>query len=621
MPSIAFLAPDEEMLTIARTTLAKSHPDIRLEQGLLSAGVRKARTLAQEGVEIIITRGGTADAVRDAQLGLTVVDVPITGLEMIRALEEAKQHGRRIAVIAFPVMIMGIECLGPILDIDLRCYPIRSEFKAEAAVNRAIRGGADAIIGGVIAMQTSQKRHHPFVMIRSGAEGITQAILEAKRIAEARRLERVKSTLFQTVLDYAYEGIVSIDHNREVVTFNPEAERITRIDGKRAMGQQIRAILPQLKLDSLLTTGKDELGQVIDIGKIQILCNKVTIRVQGSTIGAVATFQDTGKIQQWEANIRKKTYAQEHTAVYTFADIIGSSRQMRHCVAVAEQFAAADASVLISGETGTGKELFSQSIHNASERGHQPFVAINCAALPAQILESELFGYVGGAFTGASQKGKPGLLEIAHRGTLLLDEIAEMDYSLQSKLLRVIQERKVMRLGSDRVLPVDIRLMAATNKNLKALVGANRFRADLYYRLNVLRLHLPPLRERPEDIETFAQTFLEKQAAQRNRCLRFSRAAMELLIRHPWPGNVRELQNTIERIVAVCRQENIRAEMVLQMMQEDELSEPFTVSAGAMGMEAIRQALADARGRRAEASKILGISRSTLWRRMKNLGA
>ena len=209
-------------------------------------------------------------------------------------------------------------------------------------------------------------------MIRSGAEGIIQATLEAKRIAEARRLEKVKSTLFQTVLDYAYEGIISIDQDRQVVTFNPEAERITRIDGKRAIGRKIQDTLPQLKLERLLTTGKDELGQVIDVGRVQILCNKVPIRVQGTTIGAVATFQDTGKIQQWEANIRKKIYAEEHTAVFTFADVIGSSRQIRHCVAVAEQFAAADSSILISGETGTGKEVFSQSIHNASKRGQQP---------------------------------------------------------------------------------------------------------------------------------------------------------------------------------------------------------------------------------------------------------
>jgi len=616
MPLIAFLAPDEEMLATARATLSKTHPDVLLEQGLLSAGVRKARTLAREGVEIVVTRGGTASAINEALLGLTVVDVPITGLDMIRALEEARHRGRHIAVIAFPMMIMGIDCLGPILDIELRCYPIYSEFKAEANVTKAIKDGAEVVIGGVIAMQASRKLNHPFVMIRSGAEGITQAILEAKRIAEARRLEKVKSTLFQTVLDYAYEGIVSIDQDHKVITFNPEAERITRIDGKRAMSQKIQETLPQLKLERLLTTGKDELGQVIDIGKIQILCNKVPIRVQGTTIGAVATFQDTGKIQQWEANIRKKIYAEEHIATFTFADVIGTSRQIRRCVAVAEQFAAADASILISGETGTGKEVFSQSIHNASKRGQQPFVAINCAALPAQILESELFGYVGGAFTGASLKGKPGLLEIAHGGTILLDEIAEMDYSLQSKLLRVIQEKKVMRLGSDRIQHTDIRLIAATNKNLKELVAANRFRADLYYRLNVLRLHLPSLRERPEDIELYVGTFLDKHTNKLHHRLRFSRAAMEVLIRHPWPGNVRELQNTIERIVAVCRQDTVQAEMVRQMMREDEEMEPFQTSA----VEPIKQALAHSRGRKAEAAKRLGISRSTLWRRMKSLG-
>ncbi|MHB9098843.1 MAG: sigma 54-interacting transcriptional regulator [Syntrophales bacterium] len=620
MPLIAFLAPDEEMLATARATLAKTHPDVQLEQGLLSAGVRKARTLAREGVEIVITRGGTALAINEARLGLTVVEVPITGLDMIRALEEARHTGRHIAVIAFPSMIMGIDCLGPILDIELKRYPISSEFKAEANVLKAVREGAEVVIGGVITVQAARRHNRPCVMIRSGAEGIIQATLEAKRIAEARRIEKVKSTLFQTVLDYAYEGIISIDQDCHVVTFNPEAERITRIDKKRAIGRIVQDILPQLKLERLLTTGKDELGQVIDIGRVRILCNKVPIRVHGTTLGAVATFQDAGKIQQWEANIRKKIYAEEHTAVFTFADVIGPSRQIRHCVAVAEQFAAADSSILISGETGTGKEVFSQSIHNASSRGQQPFVAINCAALPADILESELFGYVGGAFTGASQKGKPGLLEIAHGGTLLLDEIAEMDYSLQSKLLRVIQERKVMRLGSDRVLPVDIRLIAATNKNLKELVAANRFRADLYYRLNVLRLHLPPLRERPEDIAQCAGTFLEKRATQLKRRLRFSRAALEVLIRHPWPGNVRELQNTIERIVAVCRQDTVRAEMVLQMMREDEMSEPFAVGARATGVETIRKALAEARGRQSEAAKILGISRSTLWRRMKSLG-
>jgi len=194
-----------------------------------------------------------------------------------------------------------------------------------------------------------------------------------------------------------------------------------------------------------------------------------------------------------------------------------------------------------------------------------------------------------------------------------------MDYSLQSKLLRVIQEKKVMRLGSDRIQHTDIRLIAATNKNLKELVAANRFRADLYYRLNVLRLHLPSLRERPEDIEQYVGIFLEKHTTKLSRRLRFSRAAMEVLIRHPWPGNVRELQNTIERIVAVCRQDTVRADIVLQMMREDEISEPFAIGTRATGVEMIRKALAEARGKQSEAAKILGVSRSTLWRRMKTL--
>jgi transcriptional regulator with PAS, ATPase and Fis domain len=231
-----------------------------------------------------------------------------------------------------------------------------------------------------------------------------------------------------------------------------------------------------------------------------------------------------------------------------------------------------------------------------------------------------LFGYVGGAFTGASQKGKPGLLEIAHGGTLFLDEISELDYSLQSKLLRVIQERKVMRLGSDRVLPIDIRIITATNKNLKESVAEKRFRADLYYRLNVLRLHLPPLRDRPGDIEPCIRRFLERHATPLHRRLQFSRPALEVLLGYAWPGNVRELQNIIERIVAVCKEKAVREEMVLQMMQEDEPSEPFTVSQRVTPADRIRNALLDARGRQGHAAKLLGISRSTLWRRMKKLG-
>ncbi len=619
---IVFLAPDAEIFATATATLSENHPDIRIEQGLLSAGVVRARELARQGVEIIITRGGTASEIKKALPDMIVVEVSITGFDILRTIDEARQHGPHIGVVAFPSMVIGIDCLAPILDVELRHYLIQNEYEAEFQVLQAFQEGADVVIGGVITSQASKKHHVPHVLIRSGAEGILQAAQEARRIFEARLLEKLKSTLFRTVLDYSYEGVISIDRDERIAIFNPVASRITGIPGPDALGKPIAQVLPRLNLDRLIHTGREELGQIIELQGAQILCNKLPILVNEKISGAIATFQDTGKIQQWEAAIRKKTFAGGHTATFTFADVIGSSRAIRDAVAIAKEFAVTDSSVLITGETGVGKEVFAQSIHNSSPRVQKPFVAINCAALPAQILESELFGYVGGAFTGANQKGKPGLLEIAHGGTLFLDEIAEMDYAIQSKLLRVIQERKVMRLGSDRVLPVDVRIIAATNKNLKQRVSERQFRADLYYRLNVLRLRLPPLRERREDIGQFAAAMLRRFASSSVQPLQWKPEAIDTLTRYEWPGNIRELQNTVERLVAVCRQDLISPELVIRMMRDDdeetgnlEVLSPVVGSA-----DELHQALAKTRGRLKEAAALLGISRSTLWRRMKSHG-
>ena len=619
---IVFLAPDAEIFATATATLSENHPDIRIEQGLLSAGVVRARELARQGVEVIITRGGTASEIKKALPDMTVIEVSITGFDILRTIDEARQHGQRIGVVAFPSMVIGIDCLAPILDVELRHYLIQNEYEAEFQVLQAFQEGADVVIGGVITSQASKKHNVPHVLIRSGAEGILQAAQEARRIFEARLLEKLKSTLFRTVLDYSYEGVISIDRDERIAIFNPVASRITGIPGPDALGKPIAQVLPRLNLDRLIHTGREELGQIIELQGAQILCNKLPILVNEKISGAIATFQDTGKIQQWEAAIRKKTFAGGHTATFTFDDVIGSSRAIRDAVAIAQEFAVTDSSVLITGETGVGKEVFAQSIHNSSPRVQKPFVAINCAALPAQILESELFGYVGGAFTGANQKGKPGLLEIAHGGTLFLDEIAEMDYAIQSKLLRVIQERKVMRLGSDRVLPVDVRIIAATNKNLKQRVSERQFRADLYYRLNVLRLRLPPLRERREDIGQFATAMLHRFASSSVQALRWKPEAIDTLTRYEWPGNIRELQNTVERLVAVCRQDLITPELVIRMMRDDdeETGNPEVLSPVVGSVDELHQALAKTRGRLKEAAALLGISRSTLWRRMNAHG-
>ncbi len=224
-------------------------------------------------------------------------------------------------------------------------------------------------------------------------------------------------------------------------------------------------------------------GELQQIGSTSIVTNRVPIVVDGEVMGVVATFQDVEKFQRMEASVRKKLRAKGHVAKFRFEDIIGTSQAIMNAIGTAKLYARVNSTLLLLGESGTGKELFAQSIHNSSERRDNPFVAVNCAALPGSLLESELFGYVEGAFTGARKGGSPGLFEMAHTGTIFLDEISEMQPNLQALLLRVLQEKEVTRIGGDSVIPVDVRIIAATNRDLYAMVEKGLFREDLYYRL------------------------------------------------------------------------------------------------------------------------------------------
>jgi len=273
----------------------------------------------------------------------------------------------------------------------------------------------------------------------------------------------------------------------------------------------------------------------------------------GSEIGgAVVTFQSVNRVQELENRIRRKIFLKGHTSKYRFRDILGASPSLKQAIRMAEKYSRVDANVLITGETGTGKELFAHSIHAESPRAEGPFVAVNCAALPEPLLESELFGYAEGAFTGAMRGGKVGLFELAHRGTIFLDEIGELPLSFQAKLLRVLQEREIMRVGDDRVIPVDVRVIAATNLNLQRLTEEGKFRRDLLFRLDVLRVDVPPLRERREDIFFLLRYYLDifAQKFAKGRVL-LDPSIEEYLCGYSWPGNVRELVNLCERIAAL----------------------------------------------------------------------
>lgn len=322
-----------------------------------------------------------------------------------------------------------------------------------------------------------------------------------------------------------------------------------------------------------------------------------------------------------EASIRREVVARHCVAKYHLDNILGISSEITEVKRIAQEIAVVDATVLITGESGTGKELFAQSIHNKSPRKNGPFVAVNCAALPASLLESELFGYVEGAFTGATKKGKPGLFEMAHSGTIFLDEISEMDKYGQSRLLRVLQERQVMRLGDDKVIPVNVRIIAATNKRLTEQIKDGLFRQDLYYRLKVLTMNLPPLSKRCGDIAYLAQHYVETFNRQHSRHIQLSPDAYHCLSNHLWPGNVRELMSFIERLVIISKEQVITGDTVLKYFEDREYETATPPSAEDFATMAedkkIIAALTESNSNIKRAAELLNIDRSTLYRKLK----
>ncbi len=346
-------------------------------------------------------------------------------------------------------------------------------------------------------------------------------------------------------LDSTDDGIIELDHEGKITVCNDNALKIINYKKQRVINSFGKYIFPNISFSKVFMNKeiiKDELAK---INNKDVIISVYPMINSGKFYGAVAVVKEFDEVEKKQHEIRKKLISKGHRAKYTFKDIIGNSKVIKECRSIAKRMAKSNSSVVITGETGTGKELFAQAIHNASNRRTYQFVAVNCGALPENILESELFGYEEGAFTGARKGGKRGLFEIAHKGTIFLDEISEMPYSIQIKFLRVLQEKEIMRLGSDRIIDIDIRVIAATNKNLEELVNKNKFREDLYFRLKVLPLNIPPLRTRLEDISLIIDYYKKEFGGN----FELSSKAKEALLKYNWKGNVRELRNFVEYFV------------------------------------------------------------------------
>lgn len=438
------------------------------------------------------------------------------------------------------------------------------------------------------------------------------------------------------ILDTEHYGMCLVDKDGYIVKWY--YEKFFHIKANDAVGRHVTDVIENTRLHIVAKTGVKELMQLQEINGNLVITNRIPLVHNHETIGAAGTiiFKDIREIATLHSRMSKlednfKAYQSEiakmYAARYHFDDILTINPKMIRLKQLGETIARSEASVLIQGESGTGKELFAQAIHNASLVYNHPFVSINCASIPRELLESELFGYESGAFTGARKEGRIGKFELAGEGTLFLDELGTMPMEMQVKLLRVLESKEFIRLGSNKKMPLKARVIAATNENLSQAIEKGSFRADLYYRLNVINIDLPPLRERLEDLPVLCERLLfQKNNIYPQTYLSMSEEALSLLSLHHWPGNVRELRNVIERAAIICEGDKIMPHHLpeyIQAYRKDGAAESYIGyyhrEIASLERQMILKALKDNNGNRQAAARQLGIHRSLLYKKMKDL--
>ncbi|RTE64808.1 PAS domain-containing protein [Amphritea opalescens] len=434
-------------------------------------------------------------------------------------------------------------------------------------------------------------------------------------------------------LDALDEWVVVVDHEANIQFINQPYAQFLGIKREDAYGHKVVDVIENTRMHSVLKSGKKELSKLQKIRGRHMIANRYPIRRGGEVIGAIGfvVYHDTHQWQQINTQIKalvsdldyyRRALDKEQTgAHYHINDLIGRSPAIQNVNEKIKKVAGGDASVLIRGESGTGKELYAHALHLLSERSKGPFIKINCAAIPEHLLESELFGYAEGAFTGAKRGGKQGKFQLANKGTLFLDEIGDMPLSMQAKLLRVLQDREIEAVGSNRLVKIDVRLVTATHQPLEKLVEVNEFREDLYYRINVVSVELPPLRDRREDIPALAEHFLTRLAGRTGRrAPKLTVDALTRMLEYAWPGNVREMENAIESAFYLSQGYKISLqalpaaltdgiELIDQHLEQGTLKERLALAE----KEILEQTLVACKGNRQRAAKVLGIGKTTIY--------
>lgn len=630
--------------------------EVRVFQKAYGDALQTLRDLAAAGeaVDAVAAAGANGAYLRDHS-GLAVTVVTPTASDVVQALAHARTMTGRVAVVSHDGVTSGLQRLGDALGLEIVERTYLTSEDAKAVVAEVARDGIEVIVGPGPACDIAERIGVRAVCIYSG-DSARAALRSAIAVARFARTERARRERLRCVLEHLDEGVLTVDAEERVEAVNPAAERLLGVVAADAVGRKVSSV-SHVSLASVMESGSAELDAVEKLNGRTLALNRIPLRQRGVAEGAILTCQDATTIQRRERRLRSEHRPQRFVARHLLSTLVGRSAGLAGVRALAERFAKTDTTVLITGESGTGKEVVAQGIHNASTRRDRPFVAINCAAFPEALLEGELFGHDEGAFTGARKGGRPGLFEAAHTGTIFLDEVGDMPLPLQTRLLRVLQERQVVRLGSNDPVPLDVRVIAATNKDLKRAVGEGQFRGDLYYRLNILHLRLPPLRERLDDVPLLAAGILQRALLRQGTPWAHPTALALVtphLLRHRWPGNVRELENVLERVAVLFADrdastpvQELELRAVIPELFEDAPGEragevppagpradgPADGGAGARAAGAgdapglrqvrdeqdrayIQHVLRQCGGNQSAAARRLGISRSTLWRKL-----
>lgn len=608
------------------------------------ASFEEAARTAQEmedELDIILSRGGTAEYIRRS-VHIPVLSIPITPFDVIKAIHNLKPIPQSLALIHYHKNIRDIQAIADMFGIQIEEYTFINRSDIQRSVHDAMKKGITTIIGGHVAVEIASRKGLKAIELSAGEEAIDRSIDEAIALLSQIRKEQHQSTRMRAALNALVEGIIITDDKKKILTINKAASGI--FQKRYSKGDDAGPEILSKKCLAAYASKKEQPVYIQRIRKETYSVTHVPILRGDVLLGIVSRYENITKTEALEQKIRKEILAKGFDAQYQFPDILTEDPQMIMVRQEAEIFAMTNSSILIQGESGTGKELFAQSIHNRSSRKRAPFVAVNCAAIPPTLLESELFGYEKGAFTGAQKDGKAGFFELAHLGTLFLDEIGEVSMEVQTRLLRVLQEHEIMRVGGDKIIPVDVRIISATNKNLEEEVQKGNFRRDLYHRLNILQIQIPPLRERSGDIRLMAEKFAGEYQCSKEDI----QDLIPILTRYNWPGNVRELRNIVERYCVLFpfhQEGKLTAEtltnalgiskreetgitcesgllpdsgtengLVIRIPQEKTLSE----IAAHVEYLVCRHYLEKFHNDQDKAAKALGIGRTTLWRKCRN---